>query len=89
MAKIKESFVECGHCGAVFRCPFFIGDTKTFAHAVLWGNRVKCRCCEVTFDCQAGNMSYVLDDESELQPSVGSAVSERPVLRRMLCQPIK
>ena len=73
MAKIKDCFVECGYCEAVFRCPFFIGDTKTFSHAVLWGNRVKCRSCDVSFDCHAGNMSYVIDKDAELQAGRGNA----------------
>lgn len=63
MAKIKESFIKCGNCGTKFRSPFFIGDTKTFSHAVLWGNRVKCPFCELTIDAKKENMSYVLEDE--------------------------
>jgi hypothetical protein len=65
MAKIKASFIECGHCGMKFRCPFYIGDTKTFSHAILWGNRVKCALCEVTIDCNEQNMSYVLEDQPD------------------------
>jgi hypothetical protein len=61
--KIKESFIQCSHCSTKFRSPFFIGDTKTFSHAILWGNRVKCSYCEVTIDCNERNMSYVLDGE--------------------------
>ena len=63
MAKIKESFIQCSHCSTKFRSPFFIGDTKTFSHAILWGYRVKCPLCEITIDCNERNMSYVLDDE--------------------------
>lgn len=62
MAKIKESFITCRHCRTKFRCPFYIGDTKTFSYAVLWGNRVKCPSCEVTNDCDERNMSYVLEN---------------------------
>ena len=63
MAKIKESFVECGQCGTKFRCPFEISDTKTFFHATLWGTRVKCPNCAATFECTQRNMSYVLDED--------------------------
>ncbi len=62
MAKIKESFIQCKHCSTKFPSPFFIGDTKTFSHAILWGNRVKCPSCNVTFDCNERNMSFVLED---------------------------
>lgn len=65
MAKIKESFIECGHCGTKFRSPFYIGDTKTFSHAILWGIQVKCASCEVTIACNEQNMSYVLEDEAD------------------------
>ena len=67
MAKIKESFIQCGHCGSKFRSPFFIGDTKTFSHAILWGNRVKCPSCELTIDCNERNMSYVLEEAPDGQ----------------------
>lgn len=61
--KIRESFIECAHCSTEFRCPFHIGDTKTFSHAILWGARVRCPCCDVTSDCNERNMSYVLEDD--------------------------
>lgn len=67
MAKIKDSFVRCDHCAMQFRLPFFIGDTKTFAHAILWGNRVKCPFCARTTDCNERNMSYELEDEPDAQ----------------------
>lgn len=65
--KIKESYIDCGHCGMRFRCPFYIRDTKTFSHAIMWGNRVKCSLCEVTIDCDERNMSYILEAESKSQ----------------------
>ena len=71
MAKIRESFIACNHCSTKFRSPFFIGDTKTFSHAILWGNRVKCPFCEVTIDCNERNMSYVIEDSAqEANPGV-------------------
>ena len=71
MAKIRESFIACNHCGTKFRSPFFIGDTKTFSHAILWGNRVKCPFCEVTIDCNERNMSYVVEESTqEASPEV-------------------
>ena len=70
--KIKESFIQCSHCSTKFRSPFFIGDTKTFSHAILWGNRGKCSYCEVTIDCNERNMSYVLDEH----PSISDGSSE-------------
>ena len=70
MEKIRESYVQCGECGTKFRLPFFIGDTKTFSYAVLWGNRAKCPNCGITIDCNEHNMSYVLEDDGD-RPLVG------------------
>lgn len=64
MAKIKAAFIQCGHCGTKFPSPIFLGDTKTFESATLWGNRAQCPNCQRMIDCNKENMSYVLEDGS-------------------------
>ena len=81
MAKIKTTFIVCGHCSTKFRCPFYVADTKAFAQAIMWGNRVECPLCEVTIDCDERNMSYTLEPRmpsggSRTPPVAGSTVNE-------------
>ncbi len=63
MAKIKESYIQCGHCGTKFTSPIFIGDTDSFESATMAGNRAQCPNCRKMIHCNKENMSYLLDDE--------------------------
>jgi hypothetical protein len=40
VAAIRDSFVDCGHCGGRLRFPIPLEDTKAFSYALLWGCRV-------------------------------------------------
>ncbi len=66
MAKIKESFIKCGHCGTKFRSPIHFGDTESFDSATLSNNTAQCPNpkCRKTIHCNKENMSYVLADGS-------------------------
>lgn len=66
MAKIKESHVQCPHCGTKFPSPIFIADTESFDTAILAGNRAQCPNpnCGKMINCNKENMSYLLADET-------------------------
>ncbi len=64
MAKIKESYIQCGHCGTKFRSPIFFGDTDSFDTATTAGNTAQCPKCHKVIHCNRENMSYLLADDS-------------------------
>lgn len=64
MARIKESFVQCGRCKTKFRSPIFFADTDTFETATTSGNITQCPSCNALISCNKDNMSYTLADSS-------------------------
>ncbi len=70
-AKIKESYIKCGHCGMKFRSPIFFADTDSFETATMMGNQAQCPQCGRMIHCNKENMSYVLADDEEPGGFVG------------------
>jgi hypothetical protein len=66
MSKTESIEIRCQHCGQWFPSPIFMGDSRSFDTAKLFGNQAQCSNCGKMTGCNKENFRARFEDGGHL-----------------------